>query len=239
MKKGIAASLGLVFTAALLAAGCGQSTGGNANMNHDAMNHQGMNHNAMNMNAMNHNSANMNAMNHDSLNMNAMSGMKSDPNAASAPYDLQFIDTMTHHHEGALAMARMALEKSSNAELKTFAQKIIDDQKREIAEMKTLRDKWYAGAPPAKNMEMPGMQESMKMMQSGEMEKMMRAAGRDFDLVFLDMMIPHHRDAVAMSQDARKKAEHAEIKTLADRIIEAQNAEIKQMTDWRAAWEKK
>lgn len=235
MRKGILTSQGLVLTAALLAAGCGSSTGGNAN--HDAMNHQGMNHNAANMNAMNHNSAN--ATNMDAMNHDAAGGMKSDPNAASAPYDLQFIDTMTHHHEGALQMARMALDKSANAELKAFAQKIIDDQKREIAEMKTWRDKWYAGAPAAKNMEMPGMQESMKMMQPAAMQKMTQATGRDFDLAFLDMMIPHHRDAVTMSQDALKKAEHAEIKTLAEQIIKAQNAEIKQMTDWRAAWEKK
>ena len=56
---------------------------------------------------------------------------------------------MTHHHQGAVEMAKMAVEKTQNAELKTFAQKIIADQKKEIAQMKDWREKWYAGKPAA------------------------------------------------------------------------------------------
>jgi len=59
------------------------------------------------------------------------SDMKSSPNAASQPYDLQFIGTMSAHHKSAIDMAEMAIKKSNNAELKTFAQKIIDDQKND------------------------------------------------------------------------------------------------------------
>jgi uncharacterized protein (DUF305 family) len=191
----------------------------------------------MNMNGMNHNSMPMNA-NHDMSNMKHMSEMKSDPNAASAPYDLQFIDTMTHHHQGAIEMAEMALKKSSNAELKTFAQKIIDDQKKEIAQMKEWREKWYAGKPAAMNMEMPGMGDSMKMMMGDGMKKMEAATGKDFDNHFLDMMTPHHAGAVVMSKEALTKAEHPEIKTLANQIIKAQEAEIKMMVDWKAKWAK-
>lgn len=59
------------------------------------------------------------------------SDMNSSPNAASQPYDLQFIGTMSAHHKSAIDMAEMAIKKSNNAELKTFAQKIIDDQKND------------------------------------------------------------------------------------------------------------
>lgn len=233
MKKGL--FLGLVFISALaiLGAACGQ-----------AGNHTGMNHNQM---AANSNSPmNMNGMNHNSMPMNSNNGMsnmnhsemKTDPNAASAPYDLQFIDTMTHHHQGAIDMAKMALQKTQNEELKKFAQKIIDDQNKEIAEMKNWRDKWFAGKPPAKNMEMPGMNDSMKMMMGDEMKKFEAASGKEFDLMFLDMMTPHHAGAVAMAKDALAKAEHQEIKTLSNNVIKAQEAEIKQMADWKAKWSK-
>ncbi len=171
-------------------------------------------------------------------NMSGMSDMKSSPNAASQPYDLQFIDTMTHHHQGAIEMAEMALKKSSNAELKTFAQKIIDDQKKEIAQMKEWREKWYAGKPAAMNMEMPGMGDSMKMMMGDGMKKMEAASGKDFDIHFLDMMTPHHAGATVMAKEALTKAEHPEIKTLANQIIKAQESEIKQMADWKAKWSK-
>lgn len=189
-----------------------------------------------NMSGMNHNSMMSNA-NHDMSAMNH-SDMKSSPNAASQPYDLQFIDTMTHHHQGALDMAKVAVAKTNNQELKAFAQKIIKDQEKEIAQMKDWREKWYSGKPAAMNMEMPGMNEGMKMMMGDEMKKFEAATGKEFDLMFLDMMTPHHQGAITMGREALTKAEHPEIKTLANQIIKAQEAEIKQMADWKAKWSK-
>lgn len=217
----VLASVGLV--------GCGQS-GSNANS---------MNHNSMMKNS--NSSMNMNGMDHNSMPMNSNmsmshSEMKSSPNAASQPYDLQFIDTMTVHHQGAVDMAKMALTKSQNAELKTFAQKLIDDQNKEITQMKEWRGKWYAGKPAATNMEMPGMGDSMKMMNSDGMRRMEAAMGKDLDIHFLDMMIPHHAGATVMAKEARTKAEHTELKTLANQIIKEQEAEIKLMTEWKAKW---
>ncbi len=189
-----------------------------------------------NMSGMNHNSM-MTSANHDMSEMNH-SGMKSSPNAASQPYDLQFLDTMTHHHQGALDMAKTAVGKTQNQELKAFAQKIIADQTREIAQMKDWREKWYSGKPMAMNMEMPGMGDGMKMMMGDGMKKFEAATGKEFDLLFLDMMTPHHQGATTMAKEALTKAEHPEIKTLANQIIKAQDAEIKQMADWKAKWSK-
>ena len=170
--------------------------------------------------------------------MGGMMDMKSSPNAASQPYDLQFIDTMTHHHQGAVYMAKMALAKTSNEELKKFAQKIIDDQTKEVGQMKDWRDKWFAGKPMAINMEMPGMMDSMKMMSGDGMKKMYAMGGKEFDTMFLDIMTPHHAGAITMAKEALTKAERPEIKTLANQIIKAQEAEIKQMADWKLKWSK-
>lgn len=232
MKKVV--YLGLVLTSALAVIGTACTQGGNLNTN------SSMNKNMMNGNMANHNSMAMNTNssmsdpNHGMSDM--MSKMKSDPNAASAPYDLQFIDTMSAHHQSAVDMAGMALKKSQNAELKTFAQKIIDDQQKEIAQMKAWRDKWYAGKAPAKNMEMSGMMDAMKMMSGDGMKKMDAMTGKDFDTHFLDMMTPHHAGAVTMAKEALTKAEHPEIKTLANQIIKAQEAEIKMMAGWKSKW---
>lgn len=230
----------LLSMAAIALAACGQNaTNSNSAMNHGGMNHNTMmNSNSMNMNGMNHNSMPMNAANHDMSGMHHSQMMGSDPNAPNAPYDLQFLDTMSAHHQGAVEMSEMVLKKSQNAELKTFAQKIIDDQKKEIAQMKEWREKWYAGKPRAMNMEMPGMSDSMKMMTGDDMKKMEAAMNKDFDLHFLDMMTPHHQGAVVMAREALQKAERPEIKTLAQDIIREQEKEIKQMTDWKAQWSK-
>lgn len=229
MKKIITAVL--FFTVAAFAAACSQTA------NNSAMNHNGMNHNAAaNSNAMNHNGMDHSKMDHSQMDHGSMdhSNMKSDANAASAPYDLQFIDTMIAHHQGAVEMAKMIDGKTQNAELIKFGKQIIADQEKEIAQMKEWREKWFAGKPRAMNMEMPGMADSMKM----DMSKLAAAKDKNFDVMFIEMMIPHHDGAVIMSKEALTKSEKPEIKTLAGQIIKAQEAEIKMMNEWKAKWAK-
>lgn len=245
MKRGILSGLVLTAAFAVLGAACSQTANVNTN---SSMNRSTMNGNAMTMNGnsmMNQNSMAMNS-NHDvssadpNHKMSEMMGqMKSDPNAAAAPYDLQFLDTMSAHHQSAIDMAKMVDGKTQNAELKKFAASIIADQSKEIAQMKEWREKWYAGKPAAKNMEMSGMMDSMKMMMGGEMKHLEDATGKDFDVDVLDMMTPHHLGATVMAKEALTKAEHQEIKTLANQIIKAQEAEIKKMNAWKAEWSKK
>ena len=220
---------------AIFAVAC--QTTGNANISTTTPNaNRAMNINAATGSA-NSMPSNM-SMNGNGGDMSSMSDMKSSPNAASATYDLQFLDTMSHHHQGAVDMAKVAVEKAQHPELKAFAQKIIVDQNKEIASMKDWREKWFAGKPMAMNMEMPGMNDSMKMMMGDGMKKMEAATGNDFDLMFVEMMTPHHAGAVTMAKEALTKAEHPEIKTLANQIIKAQETEIKQMADWKAKWSK-
>jgi uncharacterized protein (DUF305 family) len=152
---------------------------------------------------------------------------------ATAPYDLQFLDTMTHHHQGAIDMVKAAQGRFSHQELAGAGEKIVSDQQQEIAQMKTWRDQWYPDAPPALIMNMPGMAEGMSM----DMRHMTHMSGNALDVMFIDMMKPHHEGALAMAKDALAKAEHAEIRQLARAIIDAQTREIEQFDAWRKAWE--
>jgi uncharacterized protein (DUF305 family) len=240
MKKGVFLSLITTVSLAVLGAACTTSATNNNSTNHNGMNHNsGMSSNAMNHNGMNHNAMSMNSnipMDHSGMNHGGMdhSSMKSSANAANAPYDLQFLDTMIAHHQGAVDMAKMVDGRTERAELKAFANKIIADQNREIAQMKEWREKWYAGKPAAMNMEMPGMADSMKM----DMSRLTAAKDKQFDVMFNEMMIPHHAGAITISKEALEKGEHAELKTLATNIIKEQEAEIKQMESWKSAWAK-
>ncbi len=58
----------------------------------------------------------------------------------------------------------------------------------------------------------------------------------DMDQAFIDMMVPHHQAAVEMGQIAEERAEHEELRTLADAIVSAQGTEIEQLREWRRAW---
>lgn len=58
----------------------------------------------------------------------------------------------------------------------------------------------------------------------------------DMDRHFIEEMIPHHEDAVAMSELALTRAEHPEVRQLAETIIRDQTREIEQMRTWYASW---
>ena len=102
--------------------------------------------------------------------------------------------------------------------------------------------------PAAKHHEVEGTSsEDSHAMSSGNMEndmatmndRMVRQLGpadSSYDDRFIDMMIPHHEGAVAMARNARDKAQHPELRALADSIIASQEREIRQMEEWRKEW---
>lgn len=61
----------------------------------------------------------------------------------SIPFDQRFIDAMIDHHQGALEMAREALEMAEREEIKTLARAIITAQEAEIAQMRQWRFEWF------------------------------------------------------------------------------------------------
>jgi uncharacterized protein (DUF305 family) len=49
--------------------------------------------------------------------------------------DVDFVQEMIPHHQGAIDMAKVQLQHGKDPELRKMAQKIISDQEKEIAEM--------------------------------------------------------------------------------------------------------
>jgi uncharacterized protein (DUF305 family) len=171
--------------------------------------------------------------------MNQSMSMELGP--ADAEFDLRFVDAMIPHHQGAVEMAKEAQQKSKRPEIQKLAADIIKAQDKEIAQMKQWRQAWYpkAATPIAYNSQMG---HSMPMSQDQIKDMMMSmdlgAANAEFDLRFLNAMIPHHDGAVTMAQDALSKSKRSQIKQLAQDIIKSQETEIAQMKQWKQAWYK-
>ncbi|NJL23297.1 MAG: DUF305 domain-containing protein [Leptolyngbyaceae cyanobacterium SM1_3_5] len=179
----------------------------------------------------------MSDMDHSGMNHGSMS---MDLGPKNETFDLRFIDGMIPHHEGAVVMAQEALQKSNRPEIKQLAQEIINAQEREIADLKQWRQSWYPDAPAEPVMFDAQMGHDMPMSQ--EMESSMRmegnlgAADAEFDLRFINAMVPHHEGAVTMAQQALESSDRPEIKTLAQSIIDSQQQEIEQMNQWKQQW---
>ena len=171
-----------------------------------------------------------------------MHGMSMDLGPAAANFDLRFIDGMTPHHQGAIVMAKDALQKTKRPEMKTLATNIIKAQNKEMAEMKQWRQTWYSKAPATPMAYNSQMGHAMPMthdqMQSMMMSMDLGAADGQFDLRFLNAMIPHHQGALTMAQEALSKSQRPEVRQLAQAIVTSQTAEIAQMKQWKQSWYK-
>ncbi|TCK21457.1 DUF305 domain-containing protein [Pseudonocardia endophytica] len=58
--------------------------------------------------------------------------------ARGAVFDRLYLQLMIRHHEGAVQMARTELASGTNPEARALAQRIVDSQQAEIAEMQRL-----------------------------------------------------------------------------------------------------
>lgn len=73
----------------------------------------------------------MNGKTHEQV-MTELRGLK------GAEFDRAFLEAMIPHHEGAVTMSQDVLKNGQNPDVKALAQTIIDSQKREIDQMKTM-----------------------------------------------------------------------------------------------------
>lgn len=148
--------------------------------------------------------------------------------AAAAPFDQAFIDGMVPHHEGAIEMARAALDAGlTQQELVTIAEEVIATQQAEIDAMREWRDDWFGSADiDPDGADGLGLSESEMGMQH---DASALADAMDVDAAFAAMMIDHHEGAIAMAELAGERSERQEIRDLAGRIIAAQQREIETM----------
>lgn len=169
------------------------------------------------------------------------STMSMDLGPADEQFDLRFIDAMIPHHRGAIQMAEEAQQKSSRPEIQQLAANIIEAQSREENELlRVWRQAWYPNASDQAVMYSAEMGHTMPMTEEMRSSMMMEgdlgAADDQFDLRFINAMIPHHQGAIDMAQQALEKSNRSEIKELAQNIIDSQQQEIDQMEQWRKDW---
>lgn len=167
-------------------------------------------------------------------------GSMGDMEMEQVEFDLMYIDMMIPHHESIIALAQVAQHELTHPDLIAMAEGIIATQDSEILELQVLREEWYGDAAPV-SMEamhsMPGMSGDMAAMEqqmSAEWQVQTFCAAEDKDLAFIELTIPHHQMAIDTSEAALDHAEHQEIKDIAQKVIDAQQAEIDALETIRA-----
>ncbi len=155
--------------------------------------------------------------------------------------DQHFIEQMIPHHDDAITMANIALQKAEHTEIKNLAQNVIKTQTEENTKMSQWYKNWFGKDVPD-TFAVMGHGMGSGMMHGGMMNDLpdisTLESSQPFDKEFLEQMIPHHQMAVMMAQMLKNSTNRSEMKQLAEDIITAQNKEIEQMRGWYSQWYK-
>jgi uncharacterized protein (DUF305 family) len=162
---------------------------------------------------------------------------------------------MSTHHAQAVTMGMVEFGRSQDPSLRAIGQDMALTQQREIGIMSSWLTSWgLARVGSAKPMswmrseqsdnsgqtehaghasgetgggtghgQMPGMATE------AELARLGTASGKDLDVLFLTLMIRHHRGGIGMAQEATLRAEEPDVRALAHTMVISQSAEIETM----------
>lgn len=141
--------------------------------------------------------------------------------------DVTFLSDMIPHHTQALLMVEMTKGRELTPEFAELTQGIAAAQGPEIDQMSSWLDSSGYDVPDSdSHMGMMGDDNGMGMMTDEDSETLGGMMGDDFEAMWMRMMIEHHEGAIAMSKVELDEGVNADARALAQRIIDAQEAEI-------------
>jgi uncharacterized protein (DUF305 family) len=133
--------------------------------------------------------------------------------------DLRYVNAMIAHHRGAMLVAEQA-KKSERTEVKNLAEAILKDEPKAIAELYAWKKDWYGDERSVKDPLVPKL---------GSYDK-------TFDLRFLNAVIAHHENGVAMTGDVRLKSSRSAVLDNADAVEAFLKGGIVMLSKWRSEW---
>ena len=140
--------------------------------------------------------------------------------------DTMFTQGMIPHHEQAVEMSEMMLQKKDiPASVTDLATRIKAAQAPEIETMTGWLKTWNEPVTMGAGHTMDGM------MGAGDMKQLEAAQGTEAAKLFLTQMVAHHQGAVMMAKTEMSQGKNADAIKLSKDIVTAQESEIKEMQD--------
>lgn len=151
-----------------------------------------------------------------------------------------FARDMQAHHAQAVQLSMIVRDRTDDSRIRTIAYDIALTQQHQIGQMYGWLDQWNLSQVPAgpplawakrgmahggagkdgANGAMPGMATA------AQIRELERAEGRDAEIRFIDLMIPHHQAGVQMAQAALAGTDNPQVRLLAQTIVAGQTEEI-------------
>jgi uncharacterized protein (DUF305 family) len=143
-----------------------------------------------------------------------------------ARYEVGFMIDMIDHHAMAVEMAEICLEEAFHTDLREMCEDIAAAQTAEIEEMQAWLSDWYdvSYAP------------DMKRGDERVLDRLASTDGAEFEVMFMEMMIRHHRRAIREGEQCVDRAWHDPLEAMCEDIVATQTAEIETLETWLCGW---
>jgi uncharacterized protein (DUF305 family) len=153
--------------------------------------------------------------------------------------EVTFLAEIIPHHQAAIEMAEMQLERGTSPDIRTHAENIIHNQKHQIHQFTRWLEDWYGLSPEEARAEAPGEARQEMAALEEETQAMieeLRAvpAGEDFDVAFVQKMIPHHQGGIVEFLEPQSRATGPELRVAAASGITTQQAQVADLRTWLA-----
>ena len=150
-----------------------------------------------------------------------------------------FLAEIISHHRAAIEMAQLELERGASPDIRTHAENIIANQQHQIDQFTRWLDEWYGLTPEEAKAQAPAeAQEEMKVLEQ-EAQTMIEElsaveAGENFDVAFVQKMIPHHQAGIVEFLEPQSRAVHPQLRVAATAGITTQQAQVADFRTWLA-----
>lgn len=134
--------------------------------------------------------------------------------------DLRYIDQMAAHHRGAMLLAGQIQQKTQRQEIKDLAADILKNEPPLIEELYTWKKDWYKDTRRIKDPIVANL----------------GPADDKTDLRFLNALIAHHSDGIAMTKEIRTKSSRADVLNNADAVENFLTTTSVTLKNWREQW---
>lgn len=168
--------------------------------------------------------------------------------AAEGSVEAGFARDMQAHHAQAVELAVLVRDRSTDEEVRTVALDILLTQQNQIGQMAGWLTTWGlpAASADAPMAWMTGDHEHAATASADgatgyaampgwvsrdDLARLAAAEGDDADLLFLELMIPHHEGGVAMAEYAVEHARRPQVVALARAVVTSQERELTVLHD--------
>jgi uncharacterized protein (DUF305 family) len=145
-----------------------------------------------------------------------------------------FARDMAVHHEQAVEMSFLVRDDTTDKPVRDFAYDIINTQANQRGMMLGWLDLWHLN-PTSSAAPMAWMGDHYKahdgslmpgMATNTQMDELRRARGKAAEILFLRLMIAHHKGGIGMAQGLLDRSHNPQVDRLASGIVQSQRAEI-------------